>query len=100
MLDVCLKRLGIFELLTNVWSCDDFHTTKSDTEIYRMAAEKIGKPIAEILFLDDNYNADMTAVMAGMKVCGVYDSSSAEYTEQLNAVSHYYINDFCELLDL
>lgn len=77
MLDVCLKRLGIFDIFTNVWSCDDFGTTKADTEIYKMAAKKIGKPIDEIIFLDDNYNADKTAVSAGMKVCGVYPLTSS-----------------------
>ncbi len=100
VLDVCLKRLGIFDLFTNVWSCDDFGTTKADTEIYKMAAERIGKSIDKILFLDDNYNADKTARMAGMKVCGVYDNSSAQYIDEIKAVSNYYINDFCELLDL
>jgi HAD superfamily hydrolase (TIGR01509 family) len=100
VLDVCLKRLGIFELFTNVWSCDDFGTTKADTEIYKMAAEKIGRSIDKILFLDDNYNADKTAMLAGMKVCGVYDSSSAEYTDEIKSVSHYYINDFRELLKI
>ena len=25
-LDACLKRLGIFDLFDNVWSCDDFST--------------------------------------------------------------------------
>ena len=29
VLDVCLKRLGIFELFTGVWSCEDFDTTPS-----------------------------------------------------------------------
>ena len=37
-LDPCLKRLGIFSLFDNVWSCDDFSTTKADPEIYKMAA--------------------------------------------------------------
>ncbi|MBR5152962.1 MAG: HAD family phosphatase [Clostridia bacterium] len=100
VLDVCLKRLGIFEYFTNVWSCDDFKTTKADPEIYKMAAEKIGKPMDEILFLDDNYNADKTAVSAGMKVCGVYDPSSEEYTDDIKRVSHYYIHDFSDLLRL
>ena len=93
-----MKRLGIFELFTNVWSCDDFGTTKADAEIYKMAAARIGKQINEILFLDDNYNADKTAVSAGMKVCGVYDPSSAEYAEEIKSVSDHYINDFGELL--
>ncbi|MBP3337033.1 MAG: HAD family hydrolase [Clostridia bacterium] len=100
VLDVCLKRLGIFDIFTNIWSCDDFGKTKADTEIYKMAAEKIGKPIGEILFLDDNYNADKTAKAAGMKVCGVYDSSSADYINDIKSISDYYIYDFSDLLDL
>lgn len=100
MLDVCLIRLGIYDLFTNVWSCDDFNTTKANPEIYKMAADKIGKPIDEILFLDDNYNADKTAKESGIKVCGVYDSSSDEYVEDIKSVSDYYIYDFSELIDL
>ena len=87
VLDVCLERLGIFNLFTNVWSCDDFGTTKADPEIYKMAAEKIGRPIEEILFLDDNYNADKTARAAGMRVCGVFDESSRDYTDEIRSVS-------------
>ena len=77
-LDPCLKRLGIFELFDNVWSCDDFNTTKADPEIYKMAAERMGSPVDKVLFLDDNFNADQTAKKAGMAVCGVYDSSEDE----------------------
>ncbi len=87
-------------LLANVWSCDDFGTAKADAEIYKMAANKIGKPIGEILFLDDNYNADKTASLAGMAVCGVYDSSSEKYTDEIKSVSDYYINDFSEIPEL
>ena len=99
-LDPCLKRLGIYDLFDNVWSCDDFNTTKADPEIYRMAAEKIGESVENILFLDDNYNADKTAKSAGMKVCGVYDDSSKEYEEEIRNICDYYIYDFSELLDL
>lgn len=99
-LDVCLKRLGIFDLFDNVWSCDDFSTTKADVNIYKMAADRIGVSVDEVLFLDDNYNADKTAVEAGMKVCGVYDASSEEYTEEIRKTCHHYINDFSELLKL
>lgn len=100
VLDVCLARLGIYDLFTNVWSCDDFATTKADPDIYRRAAEKIGQPVDEILFLDDNLHADKTAKTAGMKVCGVYDASSADYTEDIKAVTDHYIYDFSELLAL
>jgi HAD superfamily hydrolase (TIGR01509 family) len=100
VLDACLGRLGITELFTNIWSCDDFATTKSNPEIYKMAAEKIGKSVGEILFLDDNLGADETAKLAGMPVCGVFDESSADYAEKIRAVCDYYIKDFSELLKI
>jgi HAD superfamily hydrolase (TIGR01509 family) len=99
-LDPCLKRLGLFELFDNVWSCDDFHTTKADPNIYLAAAEKMGTTVENVLFLDDNLNADKTAKSAGMAVCGVYDPSSEDYVEQMKAATDYYIYDFKELLEL
>ncbi len=99
-LDACLKRLNIYDLFTNVWSCDDFNTTKADPNIYVMAAKKLGEKVENVLFLDDNFNADKTAKTAGMKVCGVYDASLAEYIEEIKAITDYYIYDFSELLEL
>lgn len=100
MLDVCLKRLGIFDIFTNVWSCEDFGTTKSDPEIYTLAAQRIGKPIEEILFVDDNYNADKTAKQTKINVCGIYDPSSDEYVDEIKSVADYYVYDFLQLLEL
>lgn len=99
-LDACLKRLGIYDLFDHVWSCDDFATTKADPEIYKMAAQKIGEPVENILFLDDNLNAVQTAKAAGMPVCGVYDESSRDYIEEIKAATDYYIYDFSKLPDL
>ncbi len=100
VLDICLKRIGIYDLFTNVWSCEDFGTTKADPAIYELAAAKLGKPVDEVLFLDDNYNADKTAKSTGMAVCGVYDSSSEEYTDSIKEVADYYIYNFNELMNL
>ena len=97
MLDPCLKRLGIYDLFTHVWSCDDFGTTKADPGIYHMAAARMGRPVEDIWFLDDNLGADTTAKAAGMRVCGVYDASSAEYAQELKAVCDAYIVDFSEI---
>lgn len=97
-LDPCLKRLGIWELFSNVWSCDDFGTTKADPKIYHLAAEKMGANVKDVWFLDDNINADKTAKEAGMMVCGVYDDSSKDCVEEMKAVCDRYIFDFKELL--
>jgi HAD superfamily hydrolase (TIGR01509 family) len=97
-LDACLKRLGLWELFDNIWSCDDFNTTKADPDIYVRAAQKMGTSVENVLFLDDNLNADMTAKAAGMQVCGVYDVSSAEYVSEMKSICDMYIYDFRELL--
>ena len=99
-LDACLKRLELYDLFDNVWSCDDFCTTKADPEIYKMAAGKLNKNVSEVLFLDDNLNADQTAKKAGMKVCGVYDDSSKEYVNEIKAATDYYIYNFSDLLEI
>ena len=99
VLDPCLKRNGIYELFDNVWSCEDFATTKADPNIYRMAAERLGKDISEVIFLDDNIDADQTAKSAGMIVYGVFDESSREFADDIRAVTDRYITDFSELLE-
>ena len=99
-LDACLKRLGMWELFDNVWSCDDFNTTKADSQIYVRAAKMLNRSVEAVLFLDDNLNADQTAKAAGMQVCGVYDESSKDYVAQMKAANDYYIYDFQELLHL
>lgn len=99
-LDACAKRLGLWELFDNIWSCDDFETTKADPQIYVRVAEKLGTTVENVLFLDDNINADKVAKSAGMQVCGVYDDSSGDMVEQMKAATDYYIFDFKELLEL
>lgn len=97
-LDPCLRRLGVYELFDHVWSCEDFGTTKSDPEIYRMAAEQMGCGVEEVTFVDDNYNADLTARRAGMRVYGIFDPSSAEYEEEIRSVTHRYLYCLADLL--
>ena len=98
MLDPCLIRLGIFELFDNVWSCDDFATTKSNPEIYKMAAERLGVAVGEVTFVDDNINAVKTAKDAGAVAYGIYDDSSAYYVEEMTSVAKRYLKSFSELL--
>lgn len=97
MLDPCLKRNGIFDIFDNVWSCDDFGTTKSDVQIYTDAVSKIGSDISDTVFFDDNIGALKTAKSAGLTVVGVYDSSADEFTDEVKEMSDVYIKSFTEL---
>ena len=98
VLDPCLKRLGLWELFDHVWSCDDFGTTKADPQIYVHAAERLGCAVGEVIFVDDNAGAVKTAKRAGMKAVGIYDDSSADYVEEMKAISHRYVYTLAELL--
>ena len=98
MLDPCLMRLGIFELFRNVWSCDDFGTTKADPNIYVMAAERMGCDASSVIFVDDNVNAVKTAKLGGMRAFGIYDESSDSLKDEMTAIAERYINNFSELL--
>lgn len=97
-LDVCLKRLGLFDLFENIWSSDDFDSPKSEPKIYKDSAERLGVSVSECTFLDDNFNAVAAAKEAGMISMGVYDDSSAEFVDQIKKISDNYIYNFKELL--
>lgn len=97
MLDPCLKRNKIFDLFDNVWSCDDFKTTKSDKKIYKAAAEKLGVKENDIVFFDDNIGAIKTAASAGLYTVGVFDESGMEFTDDLKEIADLYIQSFVGL---
>ena len=99
-LDPCLRRLGLFDLFDNVWSSDDFGTTKTDPNIYVQAATRMGTTVENVTFLDDNVNADKTAKCAGMYVIGVYDDSSQNDESLMRKISDGYIRRFSELESL
>ena len=99
-LDPCLKRIGLYDLFDNVWSSDDFGTGKNDPAIYTAAALRIGVTVSKVTFLDDNINADRTAMSAGMRVVGVYDETSADSEAEMRAELDGYVRDFSELSEM
>ncbi len=98
MLDVCLKRLGLYDLFDHVWSCDDFGTTKSDPGIYEAAADRLQTDLSDCVFLDDNIHALATAKRAGMQVVGVYDETSADLRPEIEALCAGYMERMEELI--
>ena len=97
-LDVCLKRLGVYDLFDNVWSCDDFNTSKSNPDIYKQVAKVLNCNVNQVIFVDDNVNAVKTAKSAGMISYGIYDDSSSLFIDEMKEISDKYLNDFTDLL--
>lgn len=99
VLDPCLARLGILDLFDNVWSCDDFATTKADPDIYVRAASRMGVGVRDVIFVDDNVNAVRTAAEAGVHAYGIYDPSSDDFVIEMRAASERYLQTLHDLLN-
>lgn len=93
-LDPCLKRVGIFDLFDNVWSCDDFDKTKTDPEIYNCAVSLLGVEKSKVAFFDDNIGAVKTAKKAGLYTVAVYDESSDGVKDEMKQIADTYIDSF------
>ena len=96
--DICLKRLGVYDLFDNVWSIDAFGLTKADEQIYIEAAKRIGVAPEECIMADDNLHVLKTAKKVGMATVGVYDESSKDVMEEMRAIADKYVVDFADLL--
>ena len=71
---------------------------KDNPEIYKEAVKRAGGIVADTFFFDDNLNAVKTAVKAGIHTTAVYDATSEDYMEELQAVSDRFVYTFNELL--
>lgn len=87
----CLENVGVASLFEEAWSCEDFKTVKSNPDIYRMAAERMGVRVGDITFFDDNIIALKTAKEAGLRTVGVFDESSAADEAAIRAFTDEYV---------
>lgn len=94
--DPCLKRLGIDSFFEFIWSTDDFGLAKSNEKIYHEAAKKIGVPIENCVFVDDNLINIQTAKRTGIGTVAVYDTTSAASESLLKQTADKYIYSFEE----
>ena len=96
--DICLKRLGVYDLFENIWSMDEFGLTKADEAIYVEAARLLSVAPQDCIMVDDNLNVLKTAKRVGMGTVGVYDDASKDVMKEMRAVADKYVVDFSELL--
>ena len=96
--DICMKRLGIYDLFENAWSIDAFGMTKADEAIYVEAARRIGVEVQDCIMVDDNLQVLQTAKKVGMATIGVYDDSSRDVMEDMRAIADKYVVDFADIL--
>ena len=98
MLDVCLKRLNIFDMFDNIISCEeDMGINKKMSSSYLKLAEKLDTVCENCVFFDDNIDAISAAHESGMVTVGVYDESSAQWESDMRIIADKYIYTFEEI---
>ena len=97
--DVCLKRNGVFDMFTEVWSVDDFGLTKSGTELFFKVCERIGCTPDEVHYFDDSLIALKNASAAGYDTYGVYDRHTEDEIERIRSgLAKHLVMTFEDLL--
>ena len=96
-LDPWVKRVGLEELFDNLWSVDDFPINKSQPDLYKEIAKRLGVENAECVMVDDSNVPLEAAKAAGWKTVGVYDEVSKDNETEMRKIADKYIYSFEEL---
>lgn len=88
-----LKRLGVREYFSEIFTCAEVGFGKETPEIYRQALAHLGTEKAETVVFEDVLHALKTAKDDGFKVAAVYDEHEPRQVE-VKEISDYYITDF------
>lgn len=94
VVEAALKRLGIFDYFSRIFTCSETGAGKDKPDIYYCAAEYLGYPPEKIWVIEDAVHAAQTAKNAGFHVIGIYDPSCTEH-EKLKTLADIYIKGFC-----
>ncbi len=98
MIEASAKKWGYFDLMEFIVSCEEIGISKSNPEVFKIVAEKMGLSIEDVTVFDDNEIAVKSAKKSGAKVVAVYDKAAEEYKEEIMSIADKYIYSFEALL--
>ena len=93
-----LHKHGIWHIFHAICNASEVGTGKAKPDIFLLAAKRLGGRPQDCLVFDDILAAVKSAKSIGMKVCGVYDASSAHHWDEIRALADFTITDFKEVL--
>ena len=92
-----LKKLGIRDFFTKIFTCAEVGHNKETPHIYRAALQVLGTSKEETVVFEDALHALITAKKDGFKVAAVYDRHE-EKQEKVKEIADIYIEDFNTIL--
>lgn len=102
LLEAALLRLGITDLIKEIFTCSEYNTSKSVPDIYLIACDYLKTKPEETIIFEDTLVAITTAKKANFVTVGIQDEASSHDAEKIKEKINYYIEDFCNFnyLDL
>lgn len=98
ILEACLEAQDITRFFDVVVTTDMAGKTKSEPDVYLLAAGLLGLPPESIAVFEDIPQAMFGARKAGMKVFGVHDAFSEHHHEEIMRNCHVYIRSLNEVI--
>ncbi len=96
--EAALTRLGVRQYFEKMYVCEEYHTTKKESLIYRIAAEELSLQPSECLVFEDILQAVRSAHEAGFRTAAVEDEASLPERKEIRAAADFYIRSFSDLL--
>ncbi|MCL2361889.1 MAG: HAD family phosphatase [Defluviitaleaceae bacterium] len=97
LLTPALHKHGIYHIFDAICTASEVGCGKTKPDIFVLAAKKLGIPPKDCLLYDDILAAVKSAKSIGMKVCGVYDKTSAMHWDEIKEIADFAIHSFKEL---
>ena len=92
-----LDKLGVLDYFLDIYSAGDLKMSKTEPDIFFMAAEKMGTKPEDTWVFEDGLYAVKVAKAAGFKTVGVYDAISDARSEELKRAADIYVDTLPDL---
>ena len=90
----CLKNNSILELFDALCSTDEAQRGKEYSDVFELAARKLGVAPEHCIVFDDVLPAIKSAKAARMLAGGIYDKYSADQRTEIERIADIYLLDF------
>jgi len=92
-----LHKHDIYHIFHAICTAQDVGCGKNKPDVFILAAKKLGVMPEDCLLYDDILPAVKSAKSIGMKVCAVYDKTSAKDWGEIQKIADYTISDFLDI---
>ena len=99
LVEACLRRNGILDYFSKIYSTHEDSKPKTDPEVFYMASDFMNAE-GDVWVFEDALYAIKTAKKAGFRVLAVEDYSAGEDRDEIKALADYYITDYNEIYNI